>query len=55
LRDLRVRELLALAPLLLLIVWIGVRPAMWMDKVDATVTQLARAPAIALMGATHDE
>jgi NADH-quinone oxidoreductase subunit M len=53
--DLRVRELLALAPLLLLIVWIGVRPAAWMDKVDATVAQLARAPSIALMGANHDE
>jgi NADH-quinone oxidoreductase subunit M len=53
--DLRVRELLALAPLLLLIVWIGVQPAAWMDKVDATVMQIARAPAIALMGANHDE
>jgi NADH-quinone oxidoreductase subunit M len=53
--DLRARELLALAPLLLLILWIGVRPAVWMDKVDATVTQLARAPSIALMGANHDE
>jgi NADH-quinone oxidoreductase subunit M len=53
--DLRPRELLALAPLLLLIVWIGVRPAVWMDKVDATVAQLARPPVIALMGASHGE
>ncbi len=53
--DLRPRELLALAPLLLLILWIGVRPAAWMDKVDATVTQLARPPAIALMGVNHGD
>ena len=53
--DLRPRELLALAPLLLLILWIGVRPAVWMDKVDATVAQLARPPAIALMGASHGD
>jgi NADH-quinone oxidoreductase subunit M len=53
--DLRARELLALAPLLLLILWIGVRPAVWMDKVDATVMQIARAPSIALLGANHDE
>lgn len=53
--DLRPRELLALAPLLLLIVWIGVRPAVWMDKVDATVGQLARPPVIALMGANHGD
>jgi NADH-quinone oxidoreductase subunit M len=53
--DLRPRELLALTPLLLLILWIGVRPAMWMDKVDAAVAQLARPPAIALMGANHGD
>jgi NADH-quinone oxidoreductase subunit M len=51
--DLRPRELLALAPLLLLIFWIGVRPGTWMDKVDATVTQLARPAAMAVMGASH--
>jgi NADH-quinone oxidoreductase subunit M len=50
--DLRPRELLALAPLLLLILWIGIRPGQWMDKVDATVAPLARPPAIAMMGAT---
>jgi NADH-quinone oxidoreductase subunit M len=53
--DLRLREFIALAPLLLLIVWIGVRPAVWMDKVDATVAELARPPVIALMGANHGE
>ena len=53
--DLRVRELLALAPLLLLIAWIGVQPALWMDKVDAALTQIARATSVALMGANHDE
>jgi NADH-quinone oxidoreductase subunit M len=53
--DLRLRELVALAPLLLLILWIGVRPAVWMDKVDATVAQLARPPAIALMGANDGD
>ena len=53
--DLRPRELLALAPLLLLILWIGVRPAAWMDKVDATVAQLARPPVIALIGANYGD
>jgi NADH-quinone oxidoreductase subunit M len=53
--DLRPRELLALAPLLLLILWIGVRPAPWMDKVDATVGTLVRPPAIAVMGSSHGE
>jgi NADH-quinone oxidoreductase subunit M len=53
--DLGAREMLAVAPLLLLIFWIGVRPAVWMDKVDATVATLARPPAIALMGANHDD
>ncbi len=51
--DLRPRELLALAPLLLVILWIGVRPGVWMDKVDGAVGNLARPPAIALMGANH--
>jgi NADH-quinone oxidoreductase subunit M len=49
--DLRLREALALAPLLLLILWLGVRPAPWMDKTASAVTQLAR-PA-ALQGANH--
>jgi NADH:ubiquinone oxidoreductase subunit 4 (subunit M) len=53
--DLRPRELLALAPLLLLILWIGVRPAPWMDKVDATVTSMVRPAAIAVMGSSHDD
>ena len=48
--DLRPRELLALAPLLLLILWLGVRPAPWMDKVDATLSPLARPASIAVMG-----
>jgi NADH-quinone oxidoreductase subunit M len=51
--DLRVRELLALAPLLLLIVWIGVRPATWMDKVDTAVVTIARSPSGVVAGANH--
>jgi NADH-quinone oxidoreductase subunit M len=53
--DLRPRELLALAPLLLLILWLGVWPKPWMDKVDATLGQLARPASIAVMGARHGE
>jgi NADH-quinone oxidoreductase subunit M len=53
--DLRPRELLALAPLLLLILWLGVWPRPWMDKVDATLGQLARPASIAVMGARHGE
>lgn len=53
--DLRARELLALAPLVILIFWIGMRPATWMDKVDAAVAGAARAPALALMGTRHGE
>jgi len=52
--DLTARELAALAPLLLLILWIGVRPATWMDVADGTVGGLARPAAIAAMGAQHD-
>ena len=48
--DLRPRELLALAPLLLLILWLGVQPAPWMAKVDATLHLLARPASIAVMG-----
>ena len=51
--DLRPRELAALAPLLLLIFWIGVRPATWMERAEAAVAQLARPVAAALVGAQH--
>ncbi len=44
LRDLGAREGLALAPLLLLILWIGVAPASMMSKVENAVTSLT-APA----------
>jgi NADH-quinone oxidoreductase subunit M len=53
--DLRPRELLALAPLLLLVFWIGVAPAAWMDRAEATVAQLARPAVAALLGAQHAE
>jgi NADH-quinone oxidoreductase subunit M len=43
--DLRLREFAALAPLLLLILWIGVWPAPLMTKVEAAVAQQAR-PAV---------
>lgn len=45
-RDLGVRETLALAPLLLLILWVGVWPAPLMKMVEPAVAQLA-APAAA--------
>jgi NADH:ubiquinone oxidoreductase subunit 4 (subunit M) len=53
--DLHPRELLALAPLLLLILWLGVRPGPWMDKVDATVISMVRPAAIAVMGSSDDD
>lgn len=43
--DLRHRELLALAPLLALILWLGVWPAPLMSKVEPAVAQLASPPA----------
>jgi NADH-quinone oxidoreductase subunit M len=43
--DLRHRELLALAPLLALILWLGVWPAPLMSKVEPAVAQLAGQPA----------
>jgi NADH-quinone oxidoreductase subunit M len=49
--DLRPRELLALAPLLLLVFWIGVRPGTWMERAEGTVAQLAQPVATATMGA----
>jgi NADH-quinone oxidoreductase subunit M len=49
--DLRPRELLALAPLLLLIFWIGVRPGAWMERTEGTITGLARPVATAVLGA----
>lgn len=41
--DLRLREALALAPLLVLIVWIGVWPAPFMARVEVAVSQVATA------------
>jgi NADH-quinone oxidoreductase subunit M len=52
--DLRLREVLALAPLLAVILWVGVRPASWMVKVEPAVAQLAR-PAVIELGARHGE
>jgi NADH-quinone oxidoreductase subunit M len=52
--DLRLREMLALAPLLVVILWVGVRPASWMVKVEPAVAQLAR-PAVSELGARHAE
>ena len=49
--DLRPRELLALAPLLLLIFWIGVRPGAWMERAEGTVARLAQPVATAALGA----
>jgi proton-translocating NADH-quinone oxidoreductase, chain M len=54
-RDLTTRELAALAPLLLLVFWIGVRPAAWMNATEATVGQLARPGIATMVGAQHDE
>jgi NADH-quinone oxidoreductase subunit M len=51
--DLGARELLALMPLLLLVFWIGLQPAGWMARTDATVAGLARPAAAATLGARH--
>jgi NADH-quinone oxidoreductase subunit M len=57
LRDLGLRESLALAPLLLLILWIGVAPAWLMAKVEPAVAALsslgAAKPALAGLSATN--
>jgi NADH-quinone oxidoreductase subunit M len=44
--DLNLREALGLAPLLILILWIGVNPAGFMNKVGAAVATLIAPPAI---------
>jgi NADH-quinone oxidoreductase subunit M len=49
--DLRPRELLALAPLLLLVFWIGLRPGTWMERAEGTIAGLAQPVATATMGA----
>jgi NADH-quinone oxidoreductase subunit M len=51
-RDLGARELAALAPLLIVILWVGTRPSSWMDKVEPAVVQLAQ-PAVIALGARH--
>jgi NADH-quinone oxidoreductase subunit M len=52
--DLRPRELLALAPLLLLVFWIGVRPGAWMERAEGTLARLAQPVAATTLGAqTH--
>jgi NADH-quinone oxidoreductase subunit M len=53
--DLTAREFAALAPLLLLVFWIGVRPASWMNATEATVGQLARPVVATFVGTQHDE
>jgi NADH-quinone oxidoreductase subunit M len=53
-KDLGARELAALAPLLLVILWVGVKPSSWMDKVEPALAQLAR-PAVVALGARHGE
>jgi NADH-quinone oxidoreductase subunit M len=52
--DLGLREVAALAPLLLLIVWIGARPGAWMGTTEGTVQALARPAAATHFGARHD-
>ena len=60
--DLRRREALALVPLLVLILWVGVWPAPLMGKVESAVSQLASHPTsrtptlsrtVAVSGASH--
>nr|MCU0259111.1 NADH-quinone oxidoreductase subunit M [Solirubrobacteraceae bacterium] len=46
LADLRARELLALAPLVLLVLALGIRPGPFMAKTEPTVSALARPPAV---------
>jgi NADH-quinone oxidoreductase subunit M len=42
LRDMNLRELLAVVPLLVFIVWIGVHPSTFLDPMEAAVTLLTR-------------
>jgi NADH-quinone oxidoreductase subunit M len=51
--DLQPRELLALAPLLLLVFWIGLQPSTWMQRSDGTVAKLARPVAVSSLGGPH--
>jgi NADH-quinone oxidoreductase subunit M len=53
--DLSARELAALAPLLLLILWVGLRPGQWMAKAEATVAHLSRPVVATIVEAARDE
>jgi NADH-quinone oxidoreductase subunit M len=46
-RDLSARELLALAPLAVLVIWIGVAPRFFLDRSSATLLPLTRGAAAA--------
>jgi len=51
-RDLCAREVLALAPLAVFIVWIGVAPGFFLDRMAPTLDALVR-PALRAADASH--
>ena len=55
LRDLGLREGLALAPLLVLILWVGIAPASLMAKVEPAVTALTAPAATTVVKAAHGQ
>ncbi len=53
--DLPWRETATLVPLLLLVLWLGVRPASWMQLTEPTVAALARPTSATTLEARHDD
>ena len=52
-QDLSLREILALAPLAVFVVWIGIRPGDFLSRMQPTL-ELARRPAAAVLDHTQD-
>jgi NADH-quinone oxidoreductase subunit M len=52
--DLTLREILALAPLAVFVIWIGVRPGDFLSRMQPTL-ELARRPAAAAFDHLHDQ
>ena len=52
--DLSVREILALAPLAVFVVWIGIRPDDFLSRMRPTL-ELARRPAAAALDKMNDQ
>ena len=51
--DLRLREYAILAPLVVIILWVGLVPGPLLDRSEATVRALLRAPAASVPNATR--